>query len=233
MTKAVALLVVLALAGLLFTQWHDWPRPLEPAGTPTAATPSDPVTASPPPVPGPPEAKETYAAVAEHTLFRPQRKPEPPAPAEPAPEQAASEDGTLDGIDLSAVLIAPGVATAWVKEPNAAQLKRLRLGDDQTGWSVRAILPDRVTLERQGETKDLLLQDFSQPAAPPPAAPPPARPNAAGRPGQPPAPNPTAARQPPTAGAPQRPPGQVGGPRPPTPPQSRANARRPIPPRPQ
>jgi general secretion pathway protein N len=109
-----------------------------------------------------------------------------------------------------------------VKDPSAASLKRLRLGDEHAGWSVKDILPDRLVLERQGETNELLLRDFSkaQPApgtGPAPAAQnPPARPPPAGQ-AQPP-------RRP-------LPPGQVpsGKPQvvPPRPPTPRPNAPRP------
>lgn len=240
MIRAVALLLVLALAGILVRQWHDWPRPLDPALRPDPATTTveDTAPATLPPMTDPPEAKETYAAVTERTLFRPQRKPEPPQPTEPEPEPAADTDGTLEGLDLSAVLIAPGKEIAWIKDPSAEQLKPLRLGDDQAGWSVKTILPDRVVFERRGETNELILQDFSGPLPPPPvAAPPPPRPNPpAARPGQPPAPKPTAAQQPktPPTGTPQHRSGPGAGPRSPTPtpPRMRPNVRKPTPPQP-
>ncbi len=147
----MALLVILALAGVLVMQWRDWPRPLSPVGPPRAeqGAAADPGAATDDSraTPAPPEAKETYASVAERPLFRPQRKPEPPA-AEPEPQPEATPDGTLDGLDLSAVLIFPGVTSAWITDPGTPQLKRLRLGDEQAGWSVKAILADRVVFER-------------------------------------------------------------------------------------
>ncbi len=236
MIKAAALLVVLALAGILVLQWRDWPRPLSPVGPPrsdqgAAADPGAAADASLT-TPAPPEAKETYASVAERPLFRPQRKPEPPPAAEPTPEPEAVQDGTLEGLDLSAVLISPGATSAWITDPSAPQIKRLRLGDEQAGWSVKAILADRVVFERQGETNELLLRDFSQTPASPPAAPAPVpvRPNPAGRP------NPAAPGQlKPPSREPQR--KQAAGAdqrvAPPKPPQPRPNGRRPAPQRPQ
>ncbi len=241
MIRAAALLVVLTLAAILFMQWRDWPHAPIPdsasVGGPGDTTSADPGADSGPPLPTPPEPKETYAAVAERTLFRPQRKPEPPQPEEPVPEEPAAADASLDGIDLTAVLIAPGLASAWIKEPGGDQLKRLRLGDDQAGWLVKAILPDRVVFDRRGETNEKILQDFSDLPPPPPAAAPPARPNPASRPGQPPAPGQQTKRQPqpPAAATPQRPPGPPTGQRgTPSTLQQKHNARRspPQPPQP-
>jgi general secretion pathway protein N len=234
--RAWALLVVLSLAAILFMQWRDWPHPpvsdSASLGKPTNAPTTDPASDATALLPGPPEPKETYAAVSDRTLFRPQRKPEPPQVDEPAPEDTAAVDASLDGIDLTAVLIAPGLASAWIKEPSGEQLKRLRLGDDQAGWVVKSILPDRVVFERGGTTNEMILQDFSQRLPPPPAPPPPARPSPAARPGQPPGPNQKTMRpnQPPAAATPQRPPNTATGPRgaPPTL-QQKQNARRSIP----
>lgn len=225
--------MVLALAAILFMQWHDWPRRSVPdsasVGEPDDTPSANPGSDSAAPLPSPPEPKEAYAAVSERTLFRPQRKPEPPQPEEPAPEEPAATDASLDGIDLNAVLIAPGLSSAWIKEAGGEQLKRLRLGDDQAGWSVKAILPDRVVFERQGETNEKILQDFSELTPTPPAAIPPARPAPPGRPNPPAAPHQQTKRQPqpPAGAAPSRPPGPATGPRG-TPPtlQQKQNARR-------
>ena len=234
MIKAAALLVTLALAGVLVMQWRDWPRPLSPVAVPgteaDAAADRGAVTGALPTTPGPSAAKETYAGVAERPLFRPQRKPAPPQAAEPPPETAVTPDGSLEGVDLNAILISPAVTSAWIKDPSAPELKRLRLGDEQAGWSVKEILADRVVFERQGERNELLLRDFAQAPVAPPTAPVPARPSPAGRP------NPAAPqRQPPAVREPQRAqaPGADQRVAPPSPPQLRPNVRRPLPQRPQ
>ena len=53
-------------------------------------------------------------------------------------------------MDVSAVIITPAVVSAWIRDPKAPDLKRVRLGDDLEGWSVKDIQSDRVVLERQG-----------------------------------------------------------------------------------
>jgi hypothetical protein len=225
----VLLSLTLALAGLLIMQWRDWPQPLPPleserpdsgAADPGGAA-NDPATRL-----APPESKETFASIAERPLFRPQRKPPEPPSTDPEPATPTEEAGSLEGIDLSAVLISPGVTLAWIKDPNEPVLKRLRLGDEHAGWSVKSILADRVVLERQGETNELILRDFGMTASAPPAvpAPPAARPN------------PAVQRQPhPPQRVPQsvQPPGGDQRAAPPRPPQSRPNVRRPLPQRPQ
>ncbi len=228
MIRGLLLGVTLALAGLLVWQWLDWPRTLPAVatrgpGSDGAGSSGDPQTAQVPTL-APTEPKETYASVAERPLFRPQRKPEPPPSAEPATETAPEEAGSLEGADLSAVLISPGVTLAWIKDPSAPDLKRLRLGDDHAGWSVKDIRADRVVFERQGETNELILRDFAQPSSPP-AAPVPARPSPAAQRLPPP-------REPQRAQAPggdQR----VAPPQASQPPQLRPNVRRPPPQRPQ
>jgi hypothetical protein len=179
--RAVLAFVCLAIGGLLAYQWKDWPPP-NPAARPVGQAPvaaGAAGEADPDPLArlSPPEPRDAYAAVIERPLFRPERKP--PDPDENEPEQPEPEPEvatTLDGMDLSAVVITGGVTSAWVKPPGSGDLIRLRLGDDLEGWSVKEIQPDRLVLERQGERDELPLRDF---AAAPPAMPPtptPARP---------------------------------------------------------
>jgi general secretion pathway protein N len=228
------LLVTMILAGLLVIQWWQWPPPLppldgEPPDTAAGNGPGDPAS-------GPldqlalPDSKEAFASVIERPLFRPQRKPPDPQSAEPAPEAAAAEETSLEGSDLTAVLLSPGITMAWIRDPSAPDLKRLRLGDEHAGWSVKGILADRVVLERQGETNELLLRDFQQPQAPSPAVPVPAVPNPAARQ------SPAAQRPPrPSQRVPQNAAAPGGGQRdvPPRAPQPRPNVPRPSPQRPQ
>jgi hypothetical protein len=177
--KALLAIAVALLGILLYLQWKDWPpgsprigRDGEvPAGAAdTSATEPDPRARL-----APLEAKETYASVSERTLFRPQRKPPEPAAADSEAEADTAETGSLEGLDLSAVVIAPGTTQAWVSDP-AQGLQRLRPGDVYQGWAVKDITPDAVVLERQGKTNTLLLRDFSQASSPAIPAPPPAPP---------------------------------------------------------
>ena len=232
MIRVVLAVVTLALAGTLFMQWHDWPQSLSPDATPgptsVESTDAGQRDGSLPATATLPEAKETYASVSERPLFRPQRKPEPPQSEQPETQPAAQNDGSLEGLDLSAVVISPRVTSAWIRDPSIPeQLKRLRLGDEQAGWSVKSILADRIVFERQGETNDLILMDFTQPppsgSAPAPARPTPARPDGAQR----------KTPSPPRAIPNMQPPGANQRRMPPIPPQLRPNVPKPPQIRPQ
>jgi hypothetical protein len=221
---ALALMGV-GLGALLAFQWRDWPPP-PPGSQPVGDVPAVPGGAArPEPDPlarlTPPEPREELAAVTDRPLFRPQRKPPEPEEQEPEAAPEPEEATDLAGFDLSAVVLTPGVTSAWVKTPGGMGLERLRLGDDLAGWAVKEIQADRLVLERQGERNELILRDFSQsPAATP-------QPPRVVRPGQSPprADDPRMARPP-------RPPGseRVAPPRPPPrPPQATPNGRRPLP----
>ena len=177
--KALLLALAALLGGVLALEWHGWSAeqalpaaPAAPGRTgPAGDTPSRELAADalePPP-------KEDYASVVERPLFLPERRPPPPEEAEePTAEEAPLTE--LTGVDLTAVVITPAVVSAWVRSPGDDELKRLRLGDDFEGWTVKAIAPDELVLERQGETNRLSLRDY---ANAPPAIPPtrlPARP---------------------------------------------------------
>lgn len=187
--KPMLFVLSLLLAGVLTLQWRGWapdgglpappPAPANAAGgTEVGPTDVDPMALEPPP-------KEAYASVTERPLFLPERRPPPDEPEdgpvvedEPLPE--------LDGVDLTAVVITPAVVSAWVRSADAKGVKRLRLGEDFQGWTVKTIEPARLVLERQGETNELPLRDYAN--APPPIPPtrlPPSRRAAADAPAQP------------------------------------------------
>ncbi|MGE5154145.1 MAG: hypothetical protein ACM3ST_09025 [Bdellovibrio bacteriovorus] len=181
MIKPILAVTAALLTGVLFYQWSGWPPPplpegdggLPPGGVTGVDSGADPLARL-----EPPEDREAYASVTERPLFRPQRRPpeEDPETPEQAPETKPAVD--LAGLDLSAVVITPGVVSAWIRDSKAQELKRVRPGDELEGWAVKDILSDRLVLERQGELNELLLRDFTK--APPPVAPPPrARPTPA------------------------------------------------------
>jgi hypothetical protein len=165
-----ALVVGLLVLGL---QWKDWPPEPSRAGLdgPVATDDGagDESTLEALDALETETSKEAYATMVERPLFRPDRQPPPPGdaaePLSEAPELATS----FDGMDLSAVIITPSLVSAWVKDPSAPKLRRLRIGDDFEGWSVQSILPDRVLLERQGAENALILRNYGQvsPAEPP------------------------------------------------------------------
>jgi general secretion pathway protein N len=235
MIRGVLAAVALALAGTLFMQWHDWPPSLSPdeipGHDPVATADAGKQDGNLPTTATLPETKETYASISERPLFRPQRKPEPPQTEQSEKPPVVENDGSLEGLDLSAVVISPRVTSAWIKDPSTPALKRLRLGDEQAGWSVKSILADRIVFERQGETNELILQDFTQsppssgnaPAPVRPTRPTPVRPDGAPRK------TPLPPRGPPST---QLPAGKQRG-APPIPPQPRPNVPKPPQQRPQ
>jgi hypothetical protein len=188
--KMLLVLAAALLGGLLVLQWKDWPpgpSQMAPNGTaPAAATDTSATELNPLAQLAPLDAKETYASISEHTLFRPQRKPQEPAAAEPSGESDTAEAGTLEGLDLNAVVMAPGTIQAWVSDPTQG-LQRLRPGELYQGWAVKEITPDTLVLERQGKSNTLVLRDFSQASPPAAAAPAPMRQTPAGQRGPKPA----------------------------------------------
>jgi len=177
MIKWVLALLALGLASVLVLQWNDWPPPAMVAQAPEAPMEVKP-GAEPDPLLalGPLEQVEDYAAIKDRPLFRPDRRPrvDDPADAEepPPPEEAAK----LDNMDVAGVLLSPGVAMAWVKDPSQPAPVRVRPGEVLAGWTVKDIQPDRLVLERQGATDTLPLRTFNAPWASPPPPPPPAPP---------------------------------------------------------
>lgn len=170
--KLVLGLIVVTLAGVLGWQWAGWP--------PQPPAPETRATAEPGQVPAPaPEDplallqplddKEDYAVVTERPLFMPDRRPPEDEPEDVAAEPLA--DQSLDQVDLNAVLITPSESIAWVVDAASREVRRVRPGDEVSGWEIRDILSDRVVLERQGETNTLVLRDYARMAPPPPRPP--------------------------------------------------------------
>jgi general secretion pathway protein N len=164
-------LTALALIGLLWLQWRDWP--------PNAAMPSvqpgeqlGQVDAADNPLPSemllPPPSRDDYASVTERPLFLPDRRPPPDEPEEEMPGED-EPPADLDRMDLSAVLITPSLVSAWVRSPTDNELIHLRIGMQLEDWTVDDIQRDKLVLKRQGETHELILRDYDN--APPPIAP--------------------------------------------------------------
>ncbi|MCG6941195.1 MAG: hypothetical protein LJE69_08085 [Thiohalocapsa sp.] len=170
--KSMLLSLALLLGLVLVVQWRGWSGdaslPAPPDAPAKAAAREDTAAAELRGVPLEPPPKEDYASVVERPLFLPDRRPPPP---EETGEQEGEEEPVteLDGVDLTAVVITPDVVSAWVRSPDDNELKRLRLGDEFAGWTVKGIAPDELVLERQGETNRLLLRDYEN--APPPIPP--------------------------------------------------------------
>jgi general secretion pathway protein N len=203
MIKPLLVLVSLGLAGLLYVQWSDWPPPETSGQVPEAPDASG---ASPQPEPvvelAPLEDKEDYAAVTERPLFRPDRRPEEDEPKD-EPDAPLEEASDLAGMDVTGILIAPKLTSAWVKDPSQPAPVRLRPGETLAGWTVKDILADRLVMERQGKTDELLLRAFAPPGTAP-LTPTPRQPPAVRRPASGPTPQRAAVPpgQPPRVGVP-------------------------------
>lgn len=172
--KRIPVLAMLILAGILAFQWVGR----------TSVTPSDaPLSEtgmvdsiSPQTQPDlldrldTGEPRDHYASIVERPLFRPDRRPPPPND-ERSDSDISQEDADLSAFDLDAVLITPDTLSAWVRDPAQPKLRRIRIGDDLLGWSVIAIEPERVLVERQGRQDTLILRDYSKasPVTAPPA----------------------------------------------------------------
>lgn len=162
--------VLLPLVLLLALQWKGWPPGPSRAGLEDTPLESPSAVAESEPDPAtqltPPETKDAYASVTDRPLFRPDRRPEEPGETDPQAIAGPDEATSLEGMNLSAVIITPTLVSAWIQDPNEPKLRRLRIGDDLDGWSVQTILPDRVLLERQGEQDALILRDYGKTPAP-------------------------------------------------------------------
>ncbi len=169
--KPLLLVFSVLLGGVLLLQWHGWSAdealPAPPAAQAQATARAQAADRGLDGVPLEPPPKEDYATVVERPLFLPERRPPPEEAEEPVVEEEPLTE--LDGVDLTAVVITPAVVSAWVRSPGVSELKRLRLGDDFEGWTVKTIAPDELVLERQGETNRLSLHDYEN--APPPIPP--------------------------------------------------------------
>lgn len=173
--KQVPVLIAFILAVILTLQWIGWRPATSMSESPNGASETAPI-----PAPATedllarietPDPLDNYAAIIEHPLFRPDRKPEPPS-EDPASGPTLEDSVELATFDLTAVLITPDLLSAWVQDPAQPKLRRIRLGDDLRGWLVIDIQPDRVLFERQGRQDTLLLRQYSQasPATPQPSA---------------------------------------------------------------
>ncbi|NKN32829.1 type II secretion system protein N [Marichromatium bheemlicum] len=160
MKRRFALSTVALLGALQVWQWRHWQTPLPDLAAPPPAPPQPPIDAPPPP---PPRAH--YDAVLERPLFRPDRRPAPP-PTTPDPNTARAAPA-LERLTLTSVLITPEQRVAWVRVAEAGRSgQRIEVGDQMADWTVAAIHPDHILLERQGQIDRLPLRDFTRPGAP-------------------------------------------------------------------
>jgi len=158
--KPVLLVLAAGLGLVLFLQWRNWPPPPPVPPAPVAVELPDPVPTNDVTL-EPPLPREDYAGIIERPLFLPDRRP-PPEEPELEPEAPEPEEfSDLGGMTLTAVMITPQLVAALVRTPANPQLQRLRIGHELEGWTVVGIEPDRLLLERQGVTDELLLRNYA------------------------------------------------------------------------
>jgi hypothetical protein len=156
-------LLLAGLLAILALEWHRY------AAAPAAAPPSP--SGDQPPRPAAPATpaftiqlrpQAAYELIGQRPLFSASRRPDAPqdTAAEPTQTQA------LDGLALSAVLIAGAEHKVLIKDPKTQETLRLAQGDKVRGWTIERIQPASVQLALGARTAQLELRVF----APPPAA---------------------------------------------------------------
>lgn len=165
--KGLLSLMALLLGGVLALQWHDW-RPASALPALSAEPASPRIETEAPEQRSATDAellpRDEYAEVVERPLFLPDRRP-PPPPDVDEPEAEPPQTTELDGVDLTAVIITPEEVSAWLRAPGESKLQKRLLGEEFLGWTVKTIEPALVVLERQDETDEIHLRDYSN--APP------------------------------------------------------------------
>jgi len=149
-----------------------------------------------PGAPAPQAAPALVASIADKDLFDPSRR----APTEEVKVEAPKESGPPAGITVNGVRIYGKDREVFVTDASQGNAqKRLRVGDQVVGYTIKSIEPSALTLTApSGDPVTMLLEVDKGKAAAPPRAP-------GGRPGQPPvanaagAPSPAAGIQPPQA----------------------------------
>lgn len=147
LTPALGILAAL-LAALLIALW---------AGVGSAAHWND--NASPPPLPParaatpPPSVPplENFANVWEHPLFSPDRKPI----AAPAGSGANANSGDLE---LTGVIMLPGLHMALLREKNSGHTLRVREGQSANGTTVVEVKPRSAVVDINGSRTELPLK---------------------------------------------------------------------------
>lgn len=159
-------LICLALGAIIFWQWRTWPPPrgdfppniAEDTGESLASQPTETRSFLLPPL-----NKEDYASVIDRPLFLSSRRPlEGEVPVDLAGLEAPTPETPLNNFDLSAVIITPAGAIAWVTTPSEPKPQKVQVGDELEGWKVKNISNDEIEMEGQSGADSLVLRNFSQ-----------------------------------------------------------------------
>jgi len=143
------------LALLLIALWAGagrgahWDDTAEPARLPPLKT------ASPPPSVPP---LQDFANVWEHPLFSPDRKPIPGG-------GDTGESADSNNLELTGVIILPGLHMALLREKNSGLTLRVREGQSGGGATVIEVKPRSAVVEAGGSRSELALKPGAAPAA--------------------------------------------------------------------
>ncbi len=154
LTLALGIVCIL-LALLLIALWAGagrgahWDDTAEPARLP-------PLKAASPPPSVPP--LQDFANVWEHPLFSPDRKPIPGG-------GDTGESADSNNLELTGVIILPGLHMALLREKNSGRTLRVREGQSGGGATVIEVKPRSAVVEAGGSRSELALK----PGAAPPA----------------------------------------------------------------
>ena len=122
---------------------------------------------------------KNYKSISEKNLFSPDRK-EFPIPLGPGGSGDAKKPLPRPNVTLYGVVIANEFSSAMINNPTRRAEKgerdtmSVKVGDKVGEYRVANILEDRINLEVEGDSFDVLLYDPARPKKPPVVAPPPA-----------------------------------------------------------
>jgi type II secretory pathway component PulC len=94
---------------------------------------------------------DSFAEVIERPLFSSSRRPS-------ATDTPQSTDRPFSAT-LAGIVISKKSSSIIVAQGDPSVLKRFKQGDEVDGWSIRAIEPNRVVLERRGVEQQIKLGD--------------------------------------------------------------------------
>jgi hypothetical protein len=131
---------------------------------------------------GEPVDRKNYKSVSEKNPFSPDRKefPIPLGPGGPGGSGDARKSLARPNIILYGIVLADELSSAVVNNPTRRAEKgerdtmSVKIGDKVGEYRVANILGDRINLEAEGDSFDVLLYDPAKPKKPPVVAPPPA-----------------------------------------------------------
>ena len=100
---------------------------------------------------------DDYQEITERPLFYATRRPPPPEPEVSTPSVEPPEPTPDAPLTLIGVMVVSDNKIALVKNDDTSKVVRLKLGDKIESWQLQTINSDSVVLNKNEETKELLL----------------------------------------------------------------------------